>query len=118
MCRSPGRISLVVSCWAHLFGKSHDGIIPYSDNLNRWALNRSGKAGKEELRERLAHAFELGQTIRVVFVRTDDTAAVEAGTDAGKIPNKTFYVKKDWIGKVSEFDGAQLLIEFKRRTHV
>jgi hypothetical protein len=72
--------SLVVSCWVHLFGMSHDGIIPYTDDLNRWQGN-----GNKELRERLAHAFASGQTIRVVFAKTDDIEAVNSGTDTSKI---------------------------------
>jgi len=44
-----------------------------------------------------------------------DEKAVEAGQDASKLKN-TFLIKKDWIGKVTLWDGENYEIEFKQIT--
>jgi len=101
--------ALVVSCWAHYFEKAENGVIRYTDFLDRWKGH-----GNNELRERIGDAFHYGQKIRAVIATTDNTAAVDAGGGASKI-KKTFSVRKDWIGKVVEFDGRKMVIQFKRQ---
>lgn len=99
--------ALVVSCWAHYFEKAKNGVIRYTDILDRWK-----GPGNNELRERIRDAFYSGQKIRAVIATTDNTTAVDAGGDASKI-KKTFSVKQDWIGEIVEFDGRKMVIEFK-----
>jgi hypothetical protein len=107
VCAENGDGDLVLSCWDHRFGKSMDGKIRYTDDLDRWR-----GPGNAELRACLARAFEVGQTVRAVIAKADEPVSVETGADASKI-KKTFSVKEDWYGNVTEFDGTHVVIEFK-----
>ncbi len=73
----PSMVPREFSTWIVPRGKPKDGVTRYSDDLTRWE-----GPGNNELRVRLAHAFQSGQKIRTVITKTDDTAAIEAGTDA------------------------------------
>ena len=69
------------------------------------------RAGNTEFRVRIAKARENNQVVRVVIARSDNEDAVKRGVDASKLKNK-FHVRKDWIGKVTVWDGNNFEIEF------
>ena len=98
---------LVVSIWQHHFKKAVERTICCSDKVSRWTGH-----GNKELRVRIEKAFESNQDVRVVIAKTNNEKAVEAGQDASKLKN-TFSIKKDWIGKVTLWDGENYEIEFK-----
>lgn len=99
---------IVVSCWAHHLKKDGDRL-RYNDQLSRWSRNR---AGNNLLRRHLEEARSEGLPVRLVIARTDDTSAVDHGNNASGL-NKTFAVRKDLIGEVTEFDGDAFCIEFR-----
>lgn len=99
--------SLVVSLWQHHFRKEGDALV-CRDTMARW----SG-AGKNELRERLANAFRTKQKIRVVMAVTPHPELVDQGGDASDIP-KTFHLREDLVGWVTELDGECFAIRFSR----
>ena len=54
----------------------------FSGSLDRWSGH-----GNKEFRENLSKAFVAKSKIRLVIVRTDEIARVEAGKDASNIKN-------------------------------
>jgi hypothetical protein len=99
---------LVVSCWQQYFGSAEDGVLPYEDRLSRW----SGP-GNNLLREHLEQANREELPVRLVIARADQPEAVDQGANAGTV-KKTFSVREDLIGRVTEFDGDDFRIEFRR----
>jgi len=97
---------LVISLWWHYFSPPKDGTNRYTDTLSRFA-----GPGNNLLRQHITQAYESGQRIRAVVVRTDETNLVDSGTDASKI-KKSFSPKKNWEGRVVEFNGDRYIIEF------
>lgn len=51
--------------------------------------------------------------VRLVIATTTDAAAVDRGKDASKLPN-TFWVREDLVEQVTEFDGDDFVIEFRK----
>jgi hypothetical protein len=100
--------SLVVSLWTHHYRKGVDGSAEYVGSLSRW----SGP-GNKEARENLANAYADKSTIRLITVRTDDTAYIEAGHDASKV-KKEFHVRHDLIGKLIMYNGEDYVFRFVR----
>jgi hypothetical protein len=100
--------SLVVSLWEHHRRKSMRGSIEFAANANRWK-----GPGNKEFRENVQKAFEMNASIRLIIVRTNEVARVEAGEDAGKIP-KEFEVRDNLIGRVIEWDGENYAFRFTR----
>jgi hypothetical protein len=101
--------TLVVSMWDHHRRKgTSPGVLVFEGSVNRWK-----GPGNSEFRENIDKAFALGSTVRLVIVRTDDIAHVEAGGDASKI-KKDFFPKEEVVGKVTEWDEDRYAITFAR----
>lgn len=101
--------TLVVSLWGHhrLKDKPSD-VLAFGDRFDRW----SG-AGNSQFRTNVTRAFEIGADVRLVVARTLDSDRVQRGEDGSKIP-KTFAVREDLIGSVTEIDGESYVIEFRK----
>ena len=101
--------TLVVSLWRHheLKGKPSE-VLAFGDRFDRW----SGP-GNSEFRANVARAFEIGAKVRLVIARALDSDHVQRGDDASKIP-KTFAVREDLMGSVTEIDGECYVIEFRK----
>lgn len=102
--------SLVVSIWEHHYQKGPPGTMEFADSLARWSGH-----GNREFRDNLARAHAEGSRLRLVIVRASNTAAVDAGEDASKIP-KEFFVRDDLVGAVQELDGDRFVLRFQRLT--
>jgi hypothetical protein len=100
---------LVVSCWKQYFGSAIGGALPYEDKLSRW----SGP-GSDLLREHLEQAVKDDMPVRLVMAQTDDQEAVANGV-VGRTVKKTFSIRKDLVGQVTEFDGDNFRIEFRKK---
>jgi hypothetical protein len=101
---------LVVSCWKQYFKSAIGGALPYQDKLSR-----CGGPGSELLREHLEKAIADDMPIRLVMAQTDDEDAVARGVGVSTV-RKSFSVRKDLIGHVTEFDGDNFRIEFRRES--
>lgn len=100
--------SLVLSLWQHHTRKGIAGTLEFAGCANRWQ-----GPGNKEFRENVAKAFGSGESVRLVIVRTDEIARVEAGEDASKI-RKDFFLRDDLIGKVIEWDGENYAVRFTK----
>ena len=98
--------SLVVSMWQHHYRKGPAGSIEFADSASRWR-----GPGNNEFRANIAAALTGGKRLRLVIVRTEDPAYVQSGKDASKI-KKTFHIRDDFIGEVTEFDGDRYVVRF------
>lgn len=103
--------ALVLSCWAHYFKGGGAGVLRYVDSLSRWNGN---ELGNNLLRRHISNAFEEGLPVRMVVATTTDTETVDHGQDASKI-KKTFHIREDMVGKVTEYDGDNFVIEYHHR---
>jgi hypothetical protein len=103
--------SVVISCWSHYFRSTKSGVLPYVDSLSRW--NGSNVAGNNLLRTHLEQAVAQNLDVRLVIATTNDEAAVDRGDDASKLSN-TFGVRTDLVGKVTQFDGDNFVIQFRK----
>jgi hypothetical protein len=103
--------TLVVSIWDHhhLKGRPSD-VLAFGDRFDRW----SGP-GNAEFRANVTRAFQTGATVRLVIARALEPDRVQRGEDGSKIP-KTFAVRDDLIGSVTEINGESYVIEFRRPT--
>lgn len=101
--------TLVVSLWDHHRLKGHPaGILAFGDRFDRW----SGP-GNSEFRANITRAFQIGATVRLVLARALEPDRVQRGEDGSKIP-KTFGVRVDLFGRVTEIDGESYVIEFRQ----
>ena len=99
---------LVLSLWSHYFSPAEKGTVIYRDNVSRWSGN-----GNSAFREHLPIAYEENRVVRVVIAKTQNPAVIEGGGAGANLGN-TFSIKKDWIGKVTVWDGDNFEIEFKQ----
>lgn len=97
---------LILSLWQHYFERPEGNTIKYVGRVSRWSGN-----GNVEFRKRIEKAFQINQVVRCVISKTDNKEAVDRGDDASKL-NNTFHIKKDWIGKVTLWDGDNFEIKF------
>jgi hypothetical protein len=101
---------LIVSLWGKYL-KPHNGALRYRDKLTRFSGN-----GREELRKHLVQAVTQKLPVRAVVARVlkdKDWARIDAGEDASNIP-KTFRPRPDFgSGRIVEFDGDTLVIDFQ-----
>jgi len=74
-------------------------------------VNRWKGPGNNEFRANVARAFVEQSNVKLVVVRTEETARVEAGEDASKI-KKDFHTKPEVVGKVVEWDGEEYAFRF------
>lgn len=102
--------ALVVSLWDHHRRKGAPGTLEFAASASRWA-----GPGNSEFRENVARAFESSADVRLVIVRTDEIAHIEAGGGGSKV-KKEFFVREDLIGKVIEWDGEHYAFRFTRAT--
>lgn len=101
--------TLVVSLWNHHHIKgSPPGILAFGDRFDRW----SG-LGNAEFRANVTRAHKDGAAVSLVIARTVEPERVQRGEDGSKIP-KTFAVRDDLIGRVTQIDGEDYVIEFRR----
>jgi hypothetical protein len=102
--------SLVVSCWAHLFGGGGKDVMRYTDTLSRWGNN---SPGNNLLREHLIAAHSQQLPVRLVIATAANESELAGVTDASKV-KKTFHVKENVVGKVIDFDGDAFVMEFRK----
>lgn len=104
--------TLVISLWAHHERKEGrvPGVLAFSDRFDRW----SGP-GNTEFRANVSRAFKTGAKVRLVLARALESDRVQSGEDASKIP-KTYSVREDLVGRVSEIQGEAYVIEFRAVT--
>lgn len=100
--------ALVVSLWEHHYRKSPPGTLEFEGSVNRW-----NGPGNTEFRENVARAFETKATVRLVVVRTEEIARVEAGEDASRI-KKAFSSRAELVGRVIEWDGERYAFQFTK----
>lgn len=99
--------SLVLSVWDHHARKALlPGSLEFEDKADRW-----GGAGNTEFRRNIARAYETQADIRLVIVRTEEVAAVQAGEDASTL-KKDFFTREDLVGKVIEWEGNKYALRF------
>lgn len=94
--------------WEQHFKSVGKDRIRCSDTVSRWSGD-----GNKEFRVGIEKAFKSQQDVRVVIVKTDNEKAVEAGQDASKL-KKTYSTPKEWVGKVTRWDGENYEIEFRK----
>jgi hypothetical protein len=101
---------LVVSLWDHHFRKgAPPGMMDFADSFARWSGH-----GNTEFRENVRKAYAAGTRIRLIIVKTDQIARVEAGEDASKI-RKEFFLRDDVIGWVHELTDECYVIRVRRQ---
>jgi len=100
--------SLVVSLWEHHRRPGAPGALEFSGSVGRWR-----GPGNNEFRKNIAKVFEAQASVRLVIVRTDEPARVEAGEDASKV-SKEFVPREDLVGRVVEWDGERYAVRFTR----
>jgi hypothetical protein len=99
---------LVVSLWDQFFQKSDNGTNTYVDKVSRW----SGLGNKEFIRNlTLAHKEKL--KVRAVVAKSRRPDIVASGVAASSLGN-TFHPKRDWLGKITKWDGDNFEIEFSK----
>lgn len=100
--------ALVVSLWDHHCRRGAPGTMYFSGRLDRW----SGP-GNSEFRRNIAQAYEEKSRVRLVIVKPDETARVEAGEDASKV-KKEFFVRNDLLGEVASLVAEEYVFRFRK----
>ncbi len=99
---------LVVSLWDQFFEKRSKETITYVDKVSRWK-----GLGNAEFIENLNVATSKNLVVRAIIAKSKDPEAVAAGEPASNLGN-TFHPKKNWIGKVTLWNGDDFEIEFSQ----
>ncbi len=99
---------LVVSLWDQFFQKRSKGTMTYVDKVSRWK-----GLGNSEFIINLNLAVEKGLVVRAIISKSKNPEAVAAGDPASNLGN-TFHPKKDWVGKVTLWNGDNFEIEFSQ----
>jgi len=106
---------LVLSLWENQLSFDRERrTLVYLDKLSGWKGNR---AGREELRTNLNLAFSEHRAVRIVI---SHPLGPEAKSQVGQVDDesqiqKTFSVRPDLVGTITEFDGDLLQLEFKQQ---
>lgn len=100
--------ALVVSLWNHHYRKGPLGTMEFTGSLSRWSGH-----GNAEFRENIERANLARSVVRLVIVKTDQIARVEAGEDASTI-TKEFFIRDDVIGEVIQLSGDDYVFQFKK----
>jgi len=100
--------SLVVSVWDHHYRKGPPGTMEFADSFNRWSGH-----GNTEFRRNVSQAYTSRAKVRLVIVRTDDVARVQAGEDASLV-KKEFFLREDLVGEVAELKGDEYVFQFRK----
>lgn len=82
------------------------------DNLSRW--KGVNVPGNNLLREHLDLTYREKRPVYLVLATTDDPRAVDEGGDASRL-NNTFTTREGLVGVVSEWDGDNFVIEFRKK---
>lgn len=69
--------------------------------------------GNKFARQHLEQARDDDLPVRLVIARAEDTAPIDAGEDASNV-RKSFGVRQDLVGRVSQFDGDEFELVFVR----
>jgi hypothetical protein len=101
--------SVVVSLWSDLL-KLNAGVLTYTDKFSRW---KSNKLGNALFAEHLALAYRDELPLRLVVATAKDWRLVDLDDDATKI-EKEIHAKRNVVGKVTTFDGDNVVITFQR----
>ena len=104
--------ALVLSCWDQFFETMEGGGMRYSDTLSRWSQDNPN--GSSLCRDHLQSAFDQVLPVRLVIASAKDKQAVEAGN--ASTTKVSFQARKTHTGRVVEFDGDRLVIEFRRES--
>ncbi len=99
---------LVVSLWDQFFEKRSKGTMTYVDKVSRWK-----GLGNSEFIANLNLATEKDLVVRAIIAKSKNPEAVAAGDPASNLGN-TFHPKKDWVGKVTVWNGDDFEIEFSQ----
>ena len=99
---------LVVSLWDQFFEKRSKGTMTYVDKVSRWK-----GLGNSEFIANLNLATEKDLVVRAIIAKSKNPEAVAAGDPASNLGN-TFDPKKDWVGKVTVWNGDDFEIEFSQ----
>jgi hypothetical protein len=103
VCAWASDVALVVSCWSQLFKKAVNGVLPYEGGLVDWP-----GPGCNELRANLHKAFEEHRPVRVIIATSQDTAQF-----GHEVP-KTFHVRDDLVGTITQLEEEHFRIDFRR----
>jgi hypothetical protein len=95
--------TLVLSCTPPQFVRANKGVLRYEDRLSR---DPEDQKDKQVLAEHLTRARDEHLSVRMVIVTS---VAARDGKTARNI-----HVRKDLIGKVTEFDGDHFIVDFTR----
>lgn len=99
---------LIVSLWGQFFEKRSKGTITYVDKVSRWK-----GLGNTEFITNLNMATEKGLIVRAIVAKSKNPKAVAAGEPASNLGN-TFHPKKNWVGKITLWNGDDFEIEFSQ----
>jgi len=99
---------LVLSLWEQYFTPAFEGTITYVDKVSRWSGN-----GNTYFRKHLPIAHDENRVVRAVIAKTKKTTVIDSGGSGANLGN-TFSIKKDWVGKVTLWDGDNFEIQFKQ----
>lgn len=77
-------------------------------------MGPGSEAGNALLRRHLEQALAGCLAVRVMIATAADAALVDRGDDASK-RRKTFHVRDDAEGRVTEFDGDRFVLELRKR---
>ena len=99
---------LVVSLWDQFFEKRSKGTMTYVDKVSRWK-----GLGNSEFIANLNLATEKDLVVRAIIAKSKNPEAVAAGDPASNLGN-TFHPKKDWVGKITVWNGDDFAIEFSQ----
>jgi len=83
-------------------------MMEFAGSVNRWSGH-----GNKEFRENIAQAFATRSPVRLVIVKTDEIARVEAGEDASTV-KKEFFLREDLVGEVAEFNRDEYVFRFRK----
>jgi hypothetical protein len=78
-------------------------------------VSRWSGPGNELLKEHLEQAIRDDMPVRLVMAQTDDKEAVASGAAVSSV-KKSYSIRKDLVGHVTEFDGDHFRIEFRRES--
>lgn len=80
----------------------------FADSFNRWSGH-----GNTEFRRNVSEAYCSRSKVRLVIVKTDQIARIQAGEDASVV-KKEFFLREDLIGEVAELKGDEFVFRFRK----
>jgi len=95
--------AMVLSCAQPYFGRPARGVLRYEDRLSRDSAHARSTA---LLGEHLTLARDGALPVRLVIAHAEEAAGAKS--------TRSFHVRPDLIGKVTEFDGDHFIVDFTR----